>query len=302
MDTVKPKRFSFSGFGSLTRSLSFSSTKSKEEDPGLPSPPSEEELKKSKRAQKSKSLYIKSFRRSTGDTPKTTFDPSEATQTNSKEVKNAIRRSLSAVLYATPHSSSENTNKLVPILVTSDLSDSVGGIMMSEPGKSQEEVVEQKKDKKKAVEYDNTLEVFSNKQNDAVTILWQGYGYTVQYDRETPEVASEILHKPENVTDTPQYLQSRFEKEVWTSYRGLIHPLHLFKTTQEEEVVDQGRWAGLSVSELRRYYDNYGSMMLKIRETRMIQQQRQYHCLSDANKEWIIMSPTEAEQKVNEMP
>ncbi|KAI8369160.1 hypothetical protein EDC96DRAFT_122750 [Choanephora cucurbitarum] len=300
MDTVKPKRFSFSGFGSsLSRSLSFSSTKSKDEDPGLPSPPSEDELRKNKRTQKTKSLYIKSFRRSTGDTPKTTFDPSEANQPNSKEVKNAIRRSLSAVLYATPHASSENTNKLVPILVTSDLSDSVGGIMISEPGKSQDEEVINKKEKKKAVEYDNTLEIFSNKQNDAVTILWQGYGYTVQYDREALEVASEILQEEENVTDTPHYLESRFEKEVWTSYRGLIHPLHLFEA--KEEVVDRGRWAGLGVSELRRYYDNYGSMMLKIRETRMIQQQRQYHCLTDVNKEWIIMSPTEAERKVDDM-
>ncbi|KAI8069784.1 uncharacterized protein B0P05DRAFT_550858 [Gilbertella persicaria] len=310
METVKPKRFSFSGFGSsLTRSLSFNKPK-EEEIVVLPPQESDDEQRRNKRAQKSKSLYIKSFRKigtsSDETTPKKTeFDAAEATQTNSKEIKSSIRRSLSAVLYATPHATSgKDGNKLVPILVTPGLSESVGGILISDAGKSQEKEEGggggENKKKKKPVEYDNTLEVFPNKKNDAVTILWQGYGYTVLYSGEEEEVASEILEIQENVTETPQYLKSRFEKETWTSYRGLIHPLHLFQ--DKDEVTNRGRWAGLSVSELRRYYDNYGSMMLKIREARMLQQQKQYHCISDAKKEWIIIPATEVEQKEDKSP
>jgi hypothetical protein len=77
-----------------------------------------------------------------------------------------------------------------------------------------------------------------------------------------------------------------FEKEIWESYRGLIHPLHLFK--ESDDVMNRGRWAGLGVSELRRYYDNYGSMMLKIRETRMLEQQQNYQTLGQVKNEWII--------------
>jgi hypothetical protein len=307
MDTVKPKRFSFSGFGtSLSRSLSFNKTK----DTSLPTPPSEEqqeaaaeEQRRNRRAQKSKSLYVKSFRKSveSDSSAKKSFDASEATQTNSKEVRSAIRRSLSAVLYASPHSSSsspsETTNKLVPILVTPGLSDSVGGILIDDgstplaktteaAGATATATAETKK--KKPVEYDNRLEVFCNKNNDAVTILWQGYGYTIEED-DNKEVASEML--VEKIEETPQDLEARFEKDVWESYRGLVHPLHLFLEKTEDTVMNRGRWAGLSVTELRRYYDNYGSMMLKIRQNRMIKQQEQYHCSSGVKKEWIITIP-----------
>lgn len=123
-----------------------------------------------------------------------------------------------------------------------------------------------------------------------MTILWQGYGYTVE-DNKT-EVASEML-VADNTKETPQDLEARFEKDVWESYRGLVHPLHLF-LEKTDDVLDRGRWAGLSVTELRRYYDNYGSMMLKIRENRMIKQQQQYHYRPDVKNEWIIIPEGEA--------
>lgn len=311
MDTVKPKRFSFSGFStSLSRSLSFNS---KPKDTSLPTPPPEEqqattaeeleEQRRNRRAQKSKSLYVKSFRKSvqSDSSVNKSFDASEATQTNSKEVRSAIRRSLSAVLYASPHSSSssrsETTSKLVPILVTPGLSDSVGGILIDDGSTPLSKTIEvaavtAETTKKKPVEYDNRLEVFCNKKNDAVTILWQGYGYTVDDDKK--EVASEML-VVDKTEETPQDLEARFEKDVWESYCGLVHPLHLFLEKEQDAVLDRGRWAGLSVTELRRYYDNYGSMMLKIRENRMIKQQGQYHCRSDVKKEWIIIPEGETD-------
>lgn len=290
MDSVKSKRFSFAGFSSgLSRSLSFSSgTKVKKEDEILPSLEkpigiSQEEQRKLKRAQKSKSLYIKSFNKKT-TTPTTQYDASEAVQSNSKEIRSSIRRSLSAVLYASPHLTDDDdksySSKLVPILVTPELSDSVGGILIDDGSKNkvknnEEKAIEVKK-KKKPVEYDNSLEVFS-KDGDT-TIIWQGYGYIITKEGQE-EVGSELMRDD---------LESRFEKEIWNSYRGLIHPLHLFKEDSEQEVIKRGRWAGLSVTELQRYYDNYGSMLLKIRETRMLEQQKQYQHLLNVKKEWII--------------
>ncbi|KAI8876074.1 hypothetical protein K501DRAFT_145324, partial [Backusella circina FSU 941] len=218
-------------------------------------------VRPTKREQKTQSLYIKSFRK-----PETTYDKSEAVQQNSKDIRNTIRRSLSAVLYASPHSKtsssdggSENTsNTLVPVLVTPELSDSVGGIMLETPTKQEEEQEEKKKKKKKVVEYDNSMDIM--RSDGKATIVWQGYGYVLNNEQEG--------------------LEDDFEPEIWEEYRGLIHPLHLFNSMEE-------RWQELSVTELRRYYDNYGSMMLKIRETRMIEQQRQYKS-SSINSDWII--------------
>ncbi|KAL9549305.1 hypothetical protein MBANPS3_005261 [Mucor bainieri] len=245
MESVKPKRFSFAGFSnSLSRSLSFGGgqphtkqTTTATTD-NTTSPPSQPETKASRRAQKSKSLYIKSFKKSNG-----------------KEVRNSIRRSLSAVLYASPHGG-EGDNKLVPILVTPGLSESVGGVMISDkPAPAEEKPAA----KKKSTEYDNTLEVFESKKEEdddnSVTVLWQGYGYM-------------LADKGES---TLQELEQRYESEVWASYRGLIHPLHLVVVDD-----DESKWNSLTVKELRQYYDNYGSMMLKIREARMLKQQKQY--------------------------
>lgn len=265
MDSVKSKRFSFAGFSSsLSRSLSFgggnghsktatATTTTTEDDTSTPQQP-QPDTKASRRAQKSKSLYIKSFKKVGTSEPqiKTTYDASEALQSNGKEVRSSIRRSLSAVLYASPHGG-EGENKLVPILVTPGLSESTGGVLINDKPVA---AVEEKPIKKKITEYDNTLEVFEStkkEKNDSVTIFWQGYGYMLDNKGDA----------------TIEELQQRFEKEVWASYRGLIHPLHLV-------VEDENKWDGLTVKELRQYYDNYGSMMLKIRESRMLKQQKQY--------------------------
>ncbi|KAI9361367.1 hypothetical protein BD770DRAFT_383275 [Pilaira anomala] len=298
MDSVKPKRFSFAGFSSgLSRSLSFTSgTKLKKEEistntvenhPVATTTDETEEIteaeRKLKRAQKSKSLYIKSFHKKAP----TQYDASEATQKNSKEIRSSIRRSLSAVLYASPHSTDDDeksySSKLVPVLVTPELSDSVGGFLIDDGSKNKIKnneqgmtVTEEKKKKKNAMEYDNSLEVFPTKDGDT-TIIWQGYGYTITPEQE--EVRSEL-----DKVD----LETFFEKNVWDTYRGLIHPLHLFQEEDEQEIVKRGRWAGLTVTELRRYFDNYGSMLLKIRESRMLEQQRHYQHLLNVKNEWII--------------
>ncbi|KAG2214386.1 hypothetical protein INT47_000942 [Mucor saturninus] len=284
MDSTKSKRFSFAGFSSgLSRSLSFSSgTKVKKEEVVAAKDSNQEELRKLSRAQKSKSLYVKSFNKKT---PATQFDASEAVQSNSKEIRSSIRRSLSAVLYASPHSTDDDksySNKLVPVLVTPGLSESLGGILIDDGSKNKmmnnEKTTEKSVKKKRPVEYDNSLEIVS--EDKETTIIWQGYGYTITAEGQE-EVSSEMI------TETD--LESRFEKEIWKSYCGLIHPLHLFQElNDEQEVVNRGRWAGLSVTELRRYFDNYGSMLLKIRESRMLEQQKHYQCLDNVKKEWII--------------
>ncbi|EPB88459.1 hypothetical protein HMPREF1544_04694 [Mucor circinelloides 1006PhL] len=266
MESVKSKRFSFAGFSNtLSRSLSFgggqahakqTTTTTTATTDNTISPQQQAETKASRRAQKSKSLYIKSFKKVGTSEPliKTSYDASEAVQSNGKEVRNSIRRSLSAVLYASPHGG-EGDNKLVPILVTPGLSESVGGVMISDKPAATEE---KPAAKKKSTEYDNTLEVFESKKKEesdnSVTILWQGYGYNLEDKGES----------------TLQELEQRFESEVWASYRGLIHPLHLIVDD------DESKWTNLTVKELRQYYDNYGSMMLKIREARMLKQQKQY--------------------------
>lgn len=261
METVKPKRFSFAGFSNtLSRSLSFGGSQAHAKQTTTDNTTSlqqQPETKASRRAQKSKSLYIKSFKKVGTSEPhiRTSYDASEAVQSNGKEVRSSIRRSLSAVLYASPHGG-EGENKLVPILVTPGLSESVGGVLINDKPAATEE---KPSAKKKSTEYDNTLEVFEPKkkeENDnSVTVLWQGYGYMLADKGEA----------------TLQELEQRFESEVWTSYRGLIHPLHLVVVDD-----DESKWNNLTVKELRQYYDNYGSMMLKIREARMLKQQKQY--------------------------
>lgn len=287
MDSVKQKRFSFAGFSStLSRSLLFSSGEQKSQD----------DSKGSKRAQKSRSLYVKSFQKPVEEKVAASCNETGAIQFNGKEVRNSIRRSLSAVIYAAPQTNDkqeEKDNKLVPVLVTSNLSESVGGILIDDSNlRKQKEGVEGiDKKKKKTVEYDNTLDIFpESSEKGAIVVLWQGYCYTININENDP-VASELLHKDKNeLKRLTEDLKRKFENEIWQSYHGLIHPLHLFREKDDkEQIIEHGRWNGLSVEELRRYYDNYGSMMLKIRESRMIEQQRHYHCLPNAEKEWIAM-------------
>ncbi|KAI9257903.1 hypothetical protein BY458DRAFT_518473 [Sporodiniella umbellata] len=285
MDSVKQKRFSFAGFSSsLSRSLSFSSGEQKVQD----------ESKNSKRSQKTKSLYVKSFRKTNEEKAPTNYDEKEANQSNGKEIRNSIRRSLSAVIYAAPQykeKQGENDNKLVPVLVTSGLSESVGGILIDDSNlKKEKELEESKKKKSKPVEYDNTLDVFSgNDERETLALLWQGYCYTIKINENTP-VVSELLNGEEkDLKALAESLKSRFQNDIWESYSGLIHPVHLFEDNgKKEQIVKNGRWNSLTVEELRRYYDNYGSMMLKIRESRMVEQQRHYHCQPNTKKEWII--------------
>ncbi|KAF7728543.1 hypothetical protein EC973_005947 [Apophysomyces ossiformis] len=302
----KPKRFSFAG---LTRSFSFSAqTKPTPPPTTATATASDDEERRKRRTQKSQSLYVKSFRHLVGKEDKSTnrsFDATEATQANSKEIRNSIRRSLSAVVYASPHSTSSPSDPsstsssapgvMVPVLVTQEMSDAHGGLVMDEPRPLEEE--DGKQNKKKKVEYDNSLEVMPEKDKKRLMIVWQGYGYHVNLEDENGPVQG-LLEPQERAEDTmaQENLKNRFEEGIWTDYRGLIHPLHLFEP--KEQLNDEARWTGLSVSELRRYYDNYGSMMLKIRESRMVQQQRQYHILDKQGKaegEWIIPKLNEAE-------
>ncbi|KAI8997745.1 hypothetical protein BDB01DRAFT_707482, partial [Pilobolus umbonatus] len=264
---VKTKRFSFAGFSSsLSRSLSFTSNKSALNEQKVI--PADKEQDRNKRTQKTKSLYIMSFKRpeSKSSKEKRSFDISEAYQSNKKEVHSSIARSLSSVIYASPQGTKgEGTNKLVPVLVTSELSESVGGILLAD-APVQAEI---KPKKKKIVEYDNTLEIYSTNTTKHLIISWQGYGYKINIDKKREIYSGLLATTPEE--EVVETLNSNYEKEIWEHYKGLIHPLHLFK--ERAEVEGKGKWAGLSVPELIQYYDNYGSMMLKIREARMKQQQ-----------------------------
>lgn len=244
------KRFSFGGFSLFNKSSSSSNQATTAPKPDA------------RRAQKTQSLYIRHLK----DAVKTTqYDPSEAEQTNGQEIRNSIRRSLSAVLYASPQQPS--SSGLVPVLVTQDLSDRTGGIIVPESSQSDEK----KENKKRPVEYDNTLDIMIDPKSDEIMIVWQGYGFVYPTTAGDKEAVKEDLH-------------TRFEKQIWSSYQGLIHPLHLFENETEE------RWAALTVHELKRYFDNYGSMLLKLREASMRRQQRQYLVMEKAqvNNEWII--------------
>ncbi|KAI9032832.1 hypothetical protein CLU79DRAFT_728221 [Phycomyces nitens] len=296
---TKSKRFSFAGLTSLTRSFTFSGTSAK---PVVAEQPVVVDIEATRRTteaerrpleidrrklrdKKSQSLFVKSFRTPKGaikeDKAKTQYDPAEAVQTNSSEVRSSIRRSLSAVVYASPHLNSRHEKNaprmsgLVPVLVTPEMSDSHGGIVMDDPDKPASEP-EIKKPKKKTMEYDNTLVLMPDNRDTALTIVWQGYGYTIASTAATSLTTHILGSDPWTDRDkTQEALEGRFEGEIWTSYRGLIHPLHLFKPLEDSE--EKGAWEGLSVTELRQYFDNYGSMMLKIREARMAEQQKDYH-------------------------
>ncbi|EIE85028.1 hypothetical protein G6F46_007799 [Rhizopus delemar] len=274
MDSLKQKWFSYPGINnSFKKSISFSSNEQKSKVDKL-----------SHRTQKSTSLYIKSFQnRVEEEKINTSYDPKEAIQFNGKEIRNSIRKSLSAVLYATPQAKekeSEYDNKLVPILVTQALSESVGGMLIDKRNKNIE------KKRENPVEYDNTLDIFADTiQTNTITILWQGYCYTINMSKQDPVASDIFIQDKKELKCLMEDLEKRFERELWENYHGLIHPVHLFQEIDSsKQVIEHGKWSGLNVRELKRYYDNYGSMMLKIRESRMIEQQRCYLYFSDSNR------------------
>ncbi|KAI9278576.1 hypothetical protein BDA99DRAFT_492526 [Phascolomyces articulosus] len=325
------KRFSFAGFSLFNKNNNNNNNipvqqeqkpqeevKKEKKTDSQPSPPpsqdnDDDERRRRRRAQKSQSLYLQSFRNLTNSKPSrpmsTQYDPAEANQVNHKEVRSSIRRSLSAVLYATPqkqkqqengNNNSSGSSGLVPVLVTQDLSDRHGGMITSEDieKKQAQEQKEQeaKKKKKKSIEYDNTLDIMEEKKKDQLVIIWQGYGYihTVKKKKEEDEKNDDDEKNRQEQEDgsllenTKEKLENRFEKEIWTDYRGLVHPLHLFQD-EVENVEDEEKWGALSVEELRRYFDNYGSMLLKLRDASMLRQQRQYVVMDKKAKEdWIL--------------
>ncbi|CAO3599378.1 unnamed protein product [Absidia cylindrospora] len=204
-------------------------------------------------------------------------------------------------MYANPGSSStqqDEKSHLVPVLVTPNVADP----MMLMEKKNQAPTVSDsppsspslqpvKKQPKRILEYDNTviIEPLTRNSNDNnsteasnkedVLILWQGYGYTLEQQPPSlssssslsslPSSPSSPLSSPSESRPSPRL--EAFDKDRWASYQGLIHPLFLF------DLDEQQCWDSLTVAELRRYYDNYGSMMLKQREWRQQQQTLQYH-------------------------
>ncbi|ORY96166.1 hypothetical protein BCR43DRAFT_524311 [Syncephalastrum racemosum] len=257
MDTKRNKRFSFASFFSKPspqhqQANGIPPSASPQQQPA----PSAPHHHNRRRAEKSQSLYLQSFRKNSS------YDPSEATQKDPKAIRNTIRRSLSAVLYATPQKEQQGAT-LVPVLVTDTLSDKHGGMIMDAEAESERQKAaaaeeESKKKNKTPVEYDNTFHVVpSNKNSSSVTLVWQGYGYEWQGEAD----------------------EAQFESEIWSSYRGLIHPLHL---------ASEDPWSHLTVAELKRYFDNYGSMLLKLREASMLRQQRQYLVQANKNSDFII--------------
>lgn len=195
--------------------------------------------------------------------------------TDQFKIRNTIRRSLSAILYAPPQRNSLDTTNgggaasLVPVLVTADVSDKI--ITESAERKPEQEL---KKKPKRPVEYDNTLDIIDSK-NDELTLIWQGYGFICSTRQEglVPSMDKETL-------------MNLYENQVWSEYRGLVHPLHLFEDATDE------RWSALTVSELQKYYNNYGSMLLKLRDASMRRQQQQYIAMGPAASEWIIPQTT----------
>ncbi|ORZ08196.1 hypothetical protein BCR42DRAFT_455727 [Absidia repens] len=164
-----------------------------------------------------------------------------------------------------------------------------------------------KKQPKRILEYDNTIiiepltrkstEEANNKDSsdkEDILILWQGYGYTLEQQPSLSSSPSSSLPSSPLSPSSPLLSSSSssssssleqepieprpsrprleaFDEDRWAGYQGLIHPLFLF------DLDEQQCWDALTVAELRRYYDNYGSMMLKQREWRQQQQTLQYH-------------------------
>ncbi|KAI8988014.1 hypothetical protein BDF20DRAFT_853332 [Mycotypha africana] len=100
-------------------------------------------------------------------------------------------------------------------------------------------------------------------------IVWQGYAF-------------QWKEQQHDNTITPAYMKLHYEKDVWELYKGLIHPLHIFHDElwtnhphgkQDEQVeVASDIWSQLTVKELRQYFNNYGSLLLKLHESRLQQQ------------------------------
>ncbi|KAL1933858.1 hypothetical protein VTP01DRAFT_7948 [Rhizomucor pusillus] len=203
--------------------------------------------------------------------------------TDQFKIRNTIRRSLSAILYAPPQRSSNDEDKsssgaaasLVPVLVTADVSDKI--IADSAERKPEPINANNKQRKAPPVEYDNTLDVVvankDDQQQEQLTLIWQGYGFICSRQELVPSMDKATL-------------MNSYESQVWSEYRGLVHPLHLFEDAADE------RWSALTVSELQKYFNNYGSMLLKLRDASMRRQQQQYITMGPAASEWIIPQQT----------
>jgi hypothetical protein len=208
--------------------------------------------------------------------PRQSFQEELPKKSHTQHIKKTIRRSLSVIMYANPASSSADTEKshLVPVLVTPNVADPM--ILMEEKKKEPPVV---KKGPKRILEYDNTIMIEPGKED--VLILWQGYGYTLENSatsscRTSSSSSDDSDTMPPTPTTEPPLLSGAphldtFDHDRWSTYQGLIHPLHLF------DLDPSICWPALTVAELRKYYDNYGSMMLKQREWRQQQQTLQYH-------------------------
>ncbi|KAI8344265.1 hypothetical protein BC941DRAFT_507833 [Chlamydoabsidia padenii] len=262
--STKPaKRFSLASF---TRSFQ--------------SNPSTTEAPSRRRLEKTQSMYIKPSPTSpplipsaASQAPRQSFQEELPKKSHTQHIKKTIRRSLSVIMYANPSSSDENKKShLVPVLVTPNVADPM--ILMEE--KKKEEPVRKTSGPKRILEYDNTVTIEPGKED--VLILWQGYGYTLGNSatlsgRTSSSSDDSSMPPTPTATGMPSsvpYLDS-FDQDRWANYKGLIHPLHLFDL--DEDIC----WSALTVTELRRYYDNYGSMMLKQRKWRQQQQTLQYH-------------------------
>ncbi|KAI9302118.1 hypothetical protein BJ944DRAFT_270416 [Cunninghamella echinulata] len=237
-----------------------------------------------KRQERTQSLYIKPTKISEDELPK---------KSHTQHIKKTIRRSLSVIMYATPlpspptsasASPKESQNHLVPVLVTSKVVDEDPSMLLSPPPLPPSSTISPSttttttntplsSSKKPCLEYDNTMiiellspkkkeDVEDEKKDDDLLLLWQGYGF-IMPSKITSD--NDINNNNTLVLDEASLMAS-FEKDIWSTYKGLIHPVHLIDLNEND------RWKHLSVMELKRYYDNYGSMMLKQREWRKEQQ------------------------------
>ncbi|CAO3652511.1 unnamed protein product [Cunninghamella echinulata] len=209
-------------------------------------------------------------------------------------------------MYATPlpspptsasASPKESQNHLVPVLVTSKVVDEDPSILLSPPSlpppppsSSSSSTISPtttttttntpiSSSKKPCLEYDNTMiieslspkkkdDVENEKKDNDLLLLWQGYGFIMpsKITNDDNDNANNDNNDNNTLVLDETSLMASFEKDIWSTYKGLIHPVHLIDLNEND------RWKHLSVMELKRYYDNYGSMMLKQREWRKEQQ------------------------------
>lgn len=171
-----------------------------------------------------------------------------------KSTNNPVRHSLAAVLYATPHqqiadndgtqaSAGGSSARLVPVLVTNDLADK--HVIVAEPiyqSDSPTGAAESMESSKRTseMEYDNILHI----EEDGHKVVWQGYGYTTRAEEAWAAA-------------------SQYDRQIYEDYCGLIHPIYVFED-------DARAWEeGLDVTELVKFFNHYGVMMMRVREAKI---------------------------------